>query len=141
MKQLDKSLFVFLHCQIQLRPLSREYLGISSEACQAFSLSSLQLYQDVHLPQLYLQLQIQITLVVDPLYCKNLASQKSVVLLYLIKIASQLPSQLASQLSLIFLHPSKDSNLFFHSYPLFQLQKIATQLLTYHQPRGKVLHW
>ena len=140
MEQSDKPLFVFYIVR-QLARYPTQVLSSNKaiyKLAWAFPYPSNKLHHDAHPVQLYLQLQMQITLVVDPLYCKNSASQKSVFLLCLLNLIKIL----RSQLSLIFLHSSKDLNLFFHFYPFpcfFNSKSYPpSQLLTYHQP-GKVL--
>ena len=80
MEQSDKPLFVFYIVR-QLARYPTQVLSSNKaiyKLAWAFPYPSNKLHHDAHPVQLYLQLQMQITLVVDPLYCKNSASQKSV---------------------------------------------------------------
>ena len=128
MEQSDKPVFVFF-------TLLDSQLGISA---QALSRS---------LPGLFLiPLAISgctsctfviVALDVDNFSSRSIILQKfrfsKVLLLCLIRQLG-----IASQLSLIFFHPSKDLNLFFHSYPLLFLTPKATHLSPY-LPPAKVL--
>ena len=140
MEQSDKPLFVFYIIR-QLARYPTQVLSSNKaiyKLAWAFPYPSNKLHHDAHPVQLYLQLQMQITLVVDPLYCKNSASQQKSSFFASYKIAAiQLSSQLAS--CLIFFIPSfkRFKPVFpFLSFPFLTLKKAthATQLAPYLPP-------
>ena len=124
MEQSDKPFFVFYIVRqliISAQALSREY-----HRAWAFPYPSSYI-------RMYILYSCTCSLAVDNFSCRAFILQKlsfsKVFLLCLIR-----------QVSLIFSHPSKDLNLFFHYYPFLFLTPKATQLLT-HQPKfcpGKI---